>query len=197
MSSSNGCFLTCIQAGQEEAGKVVWYSHLFKDFSQFVLIHTVKGFRLVNETDVFLEFSCFFYDPRDVDNLISGSSAFSKSSLNILKFLVHIQLKPSLENFEHYFASMWNECYCALVRTFFGIAFLWDWNENWHFPVLWPLLSFPYLLDQWIILIFFKFSEQPNENILKSCPSLHFYTYGRRNYYRLGNLMGLARWLSG
>ena len=95
-----------MQAGQEEAGKVVWYSHLFKDFSQFVLIHTVKGFRLVNETDVFLEFSCFFYDPRDVDNLISGSSAFSKSSLNISKFSVHILLKPWLENFEHYFASV-------------------------------------------------------------------------------------------
>ena len=85
---------------------MVWYSHLFKDFSQFVLIHTVKGFRLVNETDVFLEFSCFFYDPRDVDNLISGSSAFSKSSLNILKFLVHVLLMPGLENFEHYFTSM-------------------------------------------------------------------------------------------
>ena len=86
---------------------MVWYSHLFKYFPQFVVIHTVKGFRVVNETeDVFLEFSCFFYDPEDVGNLISDSSAFSKSSLNICKFSVHILLKPILENFEHYFASV-------------------------------------------------------------------------------------------
>ena len=87
---------------------MVWYSHLFKNFPQFVVIHTVKGFRVVNEAevDVFLELSCFFDDPMDVGNLISGSSAFSKSSLNTWKFLVHVLLKPSLENFEHYFASM-------------------------------------------------------------------------------------------
>ena len=110
MSGFNCCFLTCIQVSQE-AGKVVWYSHLFKNFPQFVVIHTVKGFSVVNkaEVDVFLEFSCFFYDPMDVGNLISGSSAFSKSSLNTQKFSVHILLKPNLENFEHDFASMWNE----------------------------------------------------------------------------------------
>ena len=87
---------------------MVWYSHLFKNFPQFILIHTVKGFSVVNEAevDVFLEFSCFFYDLADVDNLISGSSAFSKSSLNIWDFSVHVLLKPHLENFEHYFASM-------------------------------------------------------------------------------------------
>ena len=79
----------------------------------------------------------------DIGNLISGSSAFSKSSLNIWKFMVHILLKPSVENFEHCFSSMWDECNCAVVWTFFGIAFPWDWNENWPFPVLWPLLSFP------------------------------------------------------
>ena len=90
----------------------------------------------------FSEFSCFFDNPTDVGNLISGSSAFSKSSLNIWKFTVHVLFKPSLENFEHYFASVWNECNCAVVWAFFGIAFLWDWNENWPFPVLWPLLSF-------------------------------------------------------
>ena len=83
-------------------------------------------------------------------NLISGSSAFSKSSLNIWKFTVHILLKPQLENFEHYFANVWDECNCAVVQTFFGIAFLWDWNENWPFPVLWPLLSFPNLLACWV-----------------------------------------------
>ena len=147
MSSSNCCFLTCIQISQE-AGKVVWYSHLLKNFPQLVVIHTVKGFDIVNkaETDVFLELSCFFNNPVDVGNLISGSSAFSKSSLNIWKFLVHALLKPSLKTFEHYFDSMWNECNCMLVWTFFGIALLWNWNENWPFPVLWPLLSFPNLL---------------------------------------------------
>ena len=107
MSCSNCCFLTCVQVSQE-AGEVVWYSHLFKNFPQFVVIHTVKSFSIVNEAevDVFLEFSCFFYDPTNVGSLISGSSAFSKSSLNIWKFSVHVLLKPNLENFEHYFASM-------------------------------------------------------------------------------------------
>ena len=112
MSSSNCCFLTYIQISQD-AGKVLWYSHLFQDFPQFMVIHTVKGFSIVNESevDVFLEFSCFFYDPTDVGNLISGSSAFSKSSLNIWKFSVLSSLlKGSLENFEHCFASMSNEC---------------------------------------------------------------------------------------
>ena len=87
---------------------MVWYSHLLKNFLQFVVIYTVKGFNVVNkaEVDVFVEFSCFFYDPVDVGDLISGSSAFSKSSLNIWKFSVQVLLKPSLENFEHYFASM-------------------------------------------------------------------------------------------
>ena len=87
---------------------MVWYSRLLKNFPQFVVIHTVKVFGIVNKAkvDVFLEFSCFFYDATDVGNLISGSSAFSKSSLDIWKFSVHVLLKPSLENFEHYFASM-------------------------------------------------------------------------------------------
>ena len=104
---SNCCFLTCIQISQE-AGQVVWYSHLFQNFPQFDVIHTVKGFGIVNkaEVDVFLELSCFFHDPVDVGNLISGSSTFSKSSLNIWKFMVHVLLKPGLENFEYYFASM-------------------------------------------------------------------------------------------
>ena len=104
MSGSNCCFLTCIQISQE-AGKVLWYSCLL-NFPQFVLIHTVKGFGIVNkaEVDIFLELSCFFDDPVDVGNLISGSSDFSKSNLKIWKFSVHILLKPSLETFEHYFA---------------------------------------------------------------------------------------------
>ena len=87
---------------------MVWESHLLKNFPEFVVIHRVKGFGIVNkaEVDVFLELSCFFDDPTDVGNLISGSSAFSKTSLNIWKFLVHILLKPDLENFEHYLASV-------------------------------------------------------------------------------------------
>src|SRR5574341_942407 len=100
MSGSNCCFLTCIQISQE-AGKVVWYSHLLKNFQEmFVVIHTVKGFSVVNkaEKDVFLELSCFFDDAADVGNLISGSSAFSKTSLNLRKFTVHILLKLVLEN---------------------------------------------------------------------------------------------------
>ena len=107
MSSSHYFFLTCIQISQE-AGQVVWYSHLLENFPQFVVIHTVKGFGIVNkaEIDVFLELSCFFHDLADFYNLISGSSAFSKTSLNIRKFTVHVLLKPGLENFEHYFASM-------------------------------------------------------------------------------------------
>ena len=98
MYGFNYCFLICIQISQE-TGKVVWYSQLFKDFPQFVVIHTVRGFNVVNEeVDVFLELSCFFYDPTDVGNLISGFSAFSKSGLYFWKLLVHILLKPSLEN---------------------------------------------------------------------------------------------------
>ena len=95
--------------------------------------------------------SRFFDDTADVGNLISGSSAFSKTSLNIWKFTVHVLLKPDLENFEHCFASVWDECNCVIVWAFFGIAFLWDWNENWPFPVLWPLLSFLYIV---LILLF-------------------------------------------
>ena len=100
-----------------------------KNFPQFVVIPTVKGFSVVNEADVFLQFLCFFC----VGNLISDSSDISKSSLYIWKFLVHILLKPNLKDFEYYLASMWDECNCIVVWTFFGDAFLWDWNENWCF----------------------------------------------------------------
>ena len=107
MFGSNCCFWTRIQVSQE-AGKVFWYSHLFKNFPQLVVIYTVKGFSVVNEAevDVFLGFSCFFYDPMDVGNLISGSSAFSKSCLYIWNFSVHVLLKSSLKDFEHYLVSM-------------------------------------------------------------------------------------------
>ena len=111
----NCCFLMSTQISQE-AGKVVWYSHLL-NFPQFLVIHRVKGFSIVNEAEVvvLLEFPCFFYDPVGVSNLISGSSAFSKSSLYIWRFLVHILLKPSLKDFEHYLTSMWNERNCKEV----------------------------------------------------------------------------------
>ena len=104
----------------------------------YAVIHIVKSFRVVNEAevDIFLEFPCSFYDPTDTGNLTFGSSAFSKSSLYIWKFLVHILLKRSLKDFEHYLPSMWNECNCEVIGTFFVIALLWDWNENGPFPVL-------------------------------------------------------------
>ena len=107
MSSSNCFFLTHIQVPQE-TGKVVWYSFLFKNFPQFAVIHAVKGFSIVNEAevDVFLELPCFLHDPANVGNLISGSSTSSKPSLYIWKFSVHVVLKPSLKDFEHYFDSM-------------------------------------------------------------------------------------------
>ena len=116
MSGSNCCFLTFILISQE-AGQVVWYSHLFQNFPQFIVIHTVKSTGIVNkaERDIFLELSCFFDDPMDVGNLISASSDFSKSSLNIWNFSVYTLLKPGLENFEHYFASVCDEYNCAVV----------------------------------------------------------------------------------
>ena len=112
---------------------MVCYSHLLKNFPQFVVIHTVQDFGIVNKAEVdffFLELSCFFNDPTDVDNLIFGSSALSKSSLNIWKLTVHVLLKPGLENFENYFARVLDDSNCMVVGVSFGIAFLWDLNEN-------------------------------------------------------------------
>ena len=136
MSSPNCCFLTCIQVSQE-AGQVVWYSHLFQNFPQFIATHTVKYFGIVNkaEVDIFLELSCFFNDPGDVGKLISGSSAFSQSSLNIWKFMVLVLLKPGLENFEHYFTSVWNECNCEVVWALFGIPLGLEWKLTFSSPV--------------------------------------------------------------
>ena len=120
--------MTCIQISQEE-GKVVWYSHLLKNFPQFVVIHTVKGFGKVNksEVDVFFKLSCFFDDPSDVGNLISSSSAFSKSSLNIWKFKVHVLLTPGLEDLSipllacEMSAIVWQFVH-SLALSFFGIG---------------------------------------------------------------------------
>ena len=144
MSSSNCCFSTCMQISQE-AGQVVWYSHLFQNLPVYCDLH--KGIGIVNkaEVDVFLELSCFSNDPMDVGNLISGPSAFSKSSLNVWKFTIHVLLKPGLKNFEYYFTSVWDECNSEALWTFLGI-----WIENWPFPVLWPLPSFPHLLAHWL-----------------------------------------------
>ena len=125
MSSSNCFFLTCIQISQK-AGKMVSYPHLFQNFPQFVMIHTVKGFSVVNEekVDVFLEVSCFFDDPMEVSNLISGASALSKSSLYIWKFSIHILLMPSLKDFEHNLTSMGSEHNCLVVCTFFSTTLI-------------------------------------------------------------------------
>ena len=127
-----------------------------------VVIHTAKGFSIVNkaEVHVFLEFSCLFYDPVDFGNLISGSSAFSKSSLNIWKFSVHVLLKPPLVNFGHYFAIVWNECNCAVVWTFFGIACLCNWSENWPFWMWsWPHTnSFKQLI--WEYTFYHRYNNQ-------------------------------------
>ena len=111
--------------------------------------HTVKDFGIVNgtEVDVFLEFSCFLYDPVNIGNLISGSSTFSKSSLDIWMFLVCIMLKPSMKDFKHDFTSMGDECNCLRVRTFLSTTFIGNWNENLPFPVLWPLLDFPDIIS--------------------------------------------------
>ena len=145
MSGSNCCFLTCIQVSQE-TGKVVWYSHFFKNFPKFVVIHTVEGFSIVNEAEVniFLEFSCFFMIQQMLAIWSLVPLPFLNSSCTSGSSWFVYLLKPGLENLEDYFASTWNEHNCVAVWTFLGIALPWDWNENWSFPALWPLLSFPY-----------------------------------------------------
>ena len=141
-------FLTCIQISQE-AGQVVWYSHLLKNFPQFVVIHIVKGFGIVNkaDVDVFLKHSCFFNDPTDVGNLISGSSAFSKTSLNIWKFSIHVLLRLAWTIFSITLLA----CEMSAIVFEQSLAFLFlglEWNLP--YPFLWPLLSFPYLLAYWV-----------------------------------------------
>ena len=149
MSSSNSCFLPCIEVSHK-AGNMVWYSHLFENIPQLIVIQTVKGFSIINEAEVddFLECSCIFYDPVDVDNLISGSSAFSKSSLHVWKLSVHVLLKPSLKDFEHNLSSMWNEYNCTVIKTLlelpsFGIRMKTDLFQScghcWVFQICWPI----------------------------------------------------------
>ena len=176
MSSSNCCFLTCIKISQEE-GQVVWYSHLFQNFPVCGDPHSQR-LGIVNKAEVGVlpELSCIIDDPMNAGHLISSSPAFSKTSLNTWKFMIHVLLKPGLENFVHYFTSMWDECNCVVVWAFFGIAFLWDWNENWPFPVLWPLLSFPNLLACWVQhfhSIIFQDLKQLNWNSITPTSFVH------------------------
>ena len=139
MSSANCWFLTCIQVSQE-GDQMVWYSHLFQNFPQFIVIHTVKGFGIVNkaEIDVFLECSCFFDDPADVGNLISASSSFSKSNLNIWNFMVHILLKPGLENFENYFARVlrWVQLCSSLSILWHCLSLGLEWKLTFSSPMV-------------------------------------------------------------
>ena len=130
IQGSNCCFLTLLQVSQE-TGKMVWYSHLSRSFPQFVMIYTFQDFSVVDETQVFfLRFPCFFYDPENVGNLISSSSSFSKPSVDIWKFLVHIMLKPGKHDFKHDLTSMGDECNCPMVSTFFGTTLLGNWDED-------------------------------------------------------------------
>ena len=147
VSDLNCHFLTYIQTFQE-TGKVIWYSHFLKNFPQFVVVHTVKGFIIVSEADgnIFWESLAFSM----IQWMLAIWSLVPQTSLYIWKFSVHVVLKLSLKDFEHYLASKWDEHNCMIGWTFFGIAFLLDWNENWPFPALWPLLSFPNLVTYWM-----------------------------------------------
>ena len=146
MSSSNCYFLTCILFSQEPS-QVVWYSHLFQNFPWFIVIHTVEGFGIVS--NVFLVLSCFFCNPANVGNLISGSSAFSKTSLNIWSSRFTYCWSLASE----FWALLYQPVRWVQLCSSLNILwhwFLWDWNENWPFPVLWPLLRFPNLLTYWV-----------------------------------------------
>ena len=147
VSDSNCHFLTYIQTFQE-TGKVIWYSHFLKNFPQFVVVHTVKGFSIVSEAD-----GNVFWDSLPLSMIqwmLAIWSLVPQTSLHIWKFSVHVVLKLSLKDFEHYLASKWDEHNCMIGWTFFGIAFLLDWSENWSLPALWLLLCFPNLLTYWI-----------------------------------------------
>ena len=147
VSDSNCHFLTYIQTFQE-TGKVIWDSHFLKNFPQFVVVLYVKGFSIISEADrnVFWDSLAFSM----IQWMLPIWSLVPHTSLHIRKFSVHAVLKLSLKDFEHYLASKWNEHNCIIGWTFFGITFLLDWNENWLFPALWPLLGFPNLLTYWM-----------------------------------------------
>ena len=157
MFNCNCCFLTCILVSQK-AGRVVCYSHLMKNFPHFVVIHTVKGFNVVNEVDALLVPLLFLWSNKCwyFDLWLKFVQAFSKSSSYIWNFLIHLLLKPSWKTFEQYLANMWSEWNCTVIWAFFGIALLWDWNQNRTFLFLWPLLSFPNLLAYYFHSIIFE-----------------------------------------
>ena len=152
MSSSNYCFLTCIQISQEE-GQVVWYPHLLQNFPQFIVIHIVKVFGIVNKAEI----DFFFWNPLAFLMIQRMLAIWSLVPLPVLKppwtsgssrFTYCGSLAWRILSIT--FTSVWDECNCVVVWAFFGSAFLWDWNENWPFPLLWPLLSFPNLLAYWL-----------------------------------------------
>ena len=147
VSDSNCSNLTYIQTFQE-TGKVIWYSHFLKNFPQFVVVIYVKGFSIISEADgkVFWDSLAFSM----IQWMLPIWSLVPQTSLYIRKFSVHAVLKLSLKDFERYLASKWDERNCMIDWIFFGIAFLFDWNENWPFPALWPLMSFPNLLTYWM-----------------------------------------------
>ena len=152
LPSSNCYFLTCVQVSQEP-GQVVWYSHLLQNFPQFIVIHTVEGFGIVNkaEIDVFLELSCFLDGPARILAIWSlVPLPFLKPAWTHLEVYCSCTAEAWFGEFWDYFTSVWDECNCPVVWAFFEIAFLRDWNANWSFPVLWPLLSFPNLLTYWV-----------------------------------------------
>ena len=185
MSSSNCCFLTCIQVLK---GQIRWFGipSSFRIF-QFLVIHTVKGFGTVNKAkiNVFLELFYFFDDPADVGNLISGSSAFSKTSLNIWKFTVYVLLKPGVENFEHFFTIVWGECNCAVAWAFFGIGMKTDLFQScghcWVFQICWHFECSTSTASSFRICSSSTGISSPPlvlfEVILSKCTDMYTYTY--------------------
>ena len=195
MSSSNCCILTCVQISQE-ADPVVWYSHLFQNFpvccdphSQRLWHSQQSRSRCFSGTLLLFRWSsgCWQFDLRFL--------CFSKTNLNIWKFMVHVLLKPGLKNFEHYFTSVWDECNCAVVWTFFGIAFLWDWNENWPFPVLWPLLSFLNLLACWVQHFYSIIFQDLKELTWNSITSTSFVVMFSKAHLTSHSRMSGSRWV--
>ena len=176
MSSSNCCFSTCVQISQK-AGQVVCYSHLLRNFPVSCDPHSQRLYSIVNkaEVDVFLELSCLFYDPTDVAiwSLVRLPFLNPAGTSGSSQFMYSWSLAWRI--FECNFASLGDECNCAVVWTFFGIAFLWDSNENWPFPVLWPLLSFPNFLAYWSDIMANKISAF--WNLLAFSLQVNFYNY--------------------
>ena len=185
---------------------MVWYSYLLKNFPWFVVVHTVKAFGIVNkaEVDVSLELSCFFHDPADVGNLISGSSAFSKTSLNIWKFTIYILLKPGLENFEHYFASVLDECNCSVVEhclelPFFGIGMKTHLFQScghcWVFQICWHIDCSTFKVSSFMIWNSSTgIPSPPLVLVIAILLKVHLTSHSRMSYFRC---VITPSWLSG